>query len=207
MPSPPPQIVFSNEVASLDEWAKRTGIPLTTADALGTNYARARRWLSSIKSQLVQQHGWSDVTPTESRLLFDIECPSPYRSSNGLPRTPNMRLQIPVNASSFFSRERRVQWEMVFHSALFPAMRHKVPAIGDLLHLLQCLLTGMLVLVKEEPIEGGIDRTIRALPPADWVGAHERQLTEIFGSAHFKQLFRAASDNRVAFKLERVPRR
>ena len=55
-----------------------------------------------------------------------------------------MRLQIPVNASSFFSRERRVQWEMVFHSALFPGLRHTVPAIADLLHLLQCLLTGMM---------------------------------------------------------------
>ncbi|KAK7693576.1 hypothetical protein QCA50_003145 [Cerrena zonata] len=204
MSTAPPQIVFSNEVASMDEWAKRTGIPLTTAEALGTNYARARKWLQYIRSQLVENQGWSDVTPIGPRLLFDIECPSPYRSTNGLPRSPNMRLQIPANASSFFSRERRVQWEMVFHSALFPAMRHNVPAVGDLLHLLQCLLTGMLVLVKEEQVPGeGVYRTIRALPPADWVGAHESQLTEIFGSTHYKQLFRAASDTRVAFKLER----
>ena len=205
MSSPPPQLVFSNDVASMDEWARRTGIPLTTADALGTNYARARRWLLSLRAKLVEQHGWRDVTPLDSRLLFDIECSSPYRSSRGLPRSPNMRLQIPVNASSFFSRERRVQWEMVFHSALFPGLRHTVPAIADLLHLLQCLLTGMVVLVKEEQVPGeGMYRTIRGLPPVEWVTSHEAALVDIFGASHYRQLFRAASDNRVAFKLERA---
>ncbi|KAI0798059.1 hypothetical protein C8Q75DRAFT_801951 [Abortiporus biennis] len=203
MPSPPPQLVFNNDIVHMDEWAKRTGIPLTTAEALGTNYARARKWLLSIRAILVQNHGWTDVTPLDHRLLFDIECPSPYRSPRGLPRSPNMRLQIPANASSFFSRERRVQWEMVFHSALFPSMRHNVSAIGDLLHLLQCLLTGMIVLVKEDPVPAqGIHRTIRALPPADWVSAHEPSLVEIFGMPQYRQLLRAASDSRVAFKLE-----
>ena len=205
MANVPPQLSFTNDVASMDEWSRRTGIPLTTADALGTNYARARRWLLSIRSKLVQEHGWQDVTPLDSRLLFDIECPTPYRSSRGLPRSPNMRLQIPVNASSFFSRERRVQWEMVFHSALFPGLRHTVPAIADLLHLLQCLLTGMIVLIKEEQVPGeGMYRTIRGLPPVEWVTGHEAALVDIFGSSHYRQLFRAASDNRVAFKLERA---
>ncbi|KAI0361997.1 hypothetical protein BV20DRAFT_393638 [Pilatotrama ljubarskyi] len=203
--SPPPQLFFSNDIATMDEWAKRTGIPLTTAEALGTNYARARRWLLSIRTSLVQEHGWRDVTPLDSRLLFDIECPTPYRSSRGLPRSPNMRLQIPINASSFFSRERRVQWEMVFHSALFPGLRHTVPAVADLLHLLQCLLTGMVVLIKEEQVPGeGVYRTIRGLPPVEWVTSHEAALVDIFGPSHYRQLFRAASDTRVAFKLERA---
>ncbi|KZT11389.1 uncharacterized protein LAESUDRAFT_267815 [Laetiporus sulphureus 93-53] len=207
MSGAPPQLVFSNDIAHMDEWARRTGIPLTTAEALGTNYARARRWMLAIRAQLVQNMGWKDVTPPDARLLFDIECPSPYRSPSGLPRSPNLRLQMPVNASSFFSRERRVQWEMVFHSALFPGMRHTVLAIGDLLHLIQCLLTGMVVLVKEEQVSGGcVERTIRALPPVEWVHSHEAQLTEIFGPVHYRQLFRAAGDNRIAFKLEREPR-
>ncbi|PCH38239.1 hypothetical protein WOLCODRAFT_96761 [Wolfiporia cocos MD-104 SS10] len=208
MPSAPPQLVFSNDVAQMDEWARRTGIPLTTAEALGTTYARARRWMLSIRAQLVSHHGWRDVQPLDQRLLFDIECPSPYRSASGLPRSPNLRLQIPLNASSFFSRERRVQWEMVFHSALFPGMRHTVPAIADLLHLIQCLLTGMVVLVKEEQVPGvGLERTIRALPPVEWVHSHESLLTEILGPLHYRQLFKAAGDNRTAFKLEREPRR
>lgn len=205
MSTAPPQLFFSNEVAAMDEWSRRTGIPLTTADALGTSFARARRWMLSIRAKLVAEHGWQDVKPLDPRLLFDIELPTPYRSARGLPRSPNMRLQIPANASSFFSRERRVQWEMVFHSALFPGLRHTVPEVGDLLHLLQCLLTGMVVLIKEEQMAGGVvERTIRGLPPAEWVTSHQGVLTDILGPSHFKALFRAASDQRVAFKLERV---
>jgi hypothetical protein len=114
-----------------------------------------------------------------------------------------MRLQIPLQASSFFTPDRLLQWQMVFHSATFPLLRHTVPPIADLLHLLQCLLTGMLVLVKEEndPAEGFL-KTIRALPPADWVAAHQAQLVDIFGSTQYKMLFKAAGDRRAAFKLE-----
>ncbi|KAI0318955.1 hypothetical protein OF83DRAFT_1163212 [Amylostereum chailletii] len=204
MASPPPEVVFNPSVSSMDEWAKRTSIPLTSADAIGVNYARARRWLLSIRQQLVQHYGWRDVLPLDERMLFSIEIQSPLRSSGGLPRSPDLRLQIPANGSSFFNRDRRVQWEMVFHSAVFPCMRHTVPPVADLLHLLQCLLTGLLVLVKEEQIPAqGIYRTIRGLPPIEWVTSHEAQLVEIFGQQHYRQLFRAAGDKRIAFKLER----
>jgi hypothetical protein len=206
MSSPPPEVVFSNDVRNMDDWAKRTGIPLTSADALGTNYARARRWLLSIKEELVRDHEWRDVIPLDSRMLFSIECTPPIRSSGGLPRSPSMRLQVPLNASSFFSPDRRVQWEMVFHSAVFPYMRHTVSPVADLLHLLQCLLTGLLVLVKEERVPGeGTYRTIRGLPPIEWISSHEQQLVEVFGRSHYRALFRAAGDKRFAFKLEHEP--
>jgi hypothetical protein len=192
----------------MDEWANRTGIPLTSADALGTTYARAHRWLLQLKTQLVQEHGWCDVSPSDPRMLFSIECASPYRSTGGLPRSPVMRLQIPLHASSFFSPERRVQWEMVFHGSLFPAMRHTVPAVADTLHLLQCLLTGMIVLIHEENVPSdGLYKTFRALPSADWVTAHQAQLTEVFGASHYKTLFKAANDKKKAFRLERHPAR
>ncbi|EIM89989.1 uncharacterized protein STEHIDRAFT_145170 [Stereum hirsutum FP-91666 SS1] len=204
--SAPPEVVFSNDVRNMDEWAKRTHIPLTSADALGTAYARARRWLMALKTQLVQHHGWRDVNPSDSRMLFSIECSPPHRSSSGVPRSPNMHLQIPLNASSFFSPDRRVQWEMVFHSAVFPSMRHTVTPIADLLHLLQCLLTGVLVLVKEERVPGeGLYRTIRALPPVEWVSSHEQMLVEVFGATHYRALFRAAGDKRLSFKLDHEP--
>ena len=68
---------------------------------------------------------------------------------------------------------------MVFHSALFPAMRHTVQPVGDILHLLQCLLTGMLVLVKEDNVPGeGLWKTIRALPPPEWLTNNEMALVE-----------------------------
>ncbi|KAI0062291.1 hypothetical protein BV25DRAFT_1804392 [Artomyces pyxidatus] len=208
MATPPPELVFSNDVSNLDEWAKRTGIPIGSAESIGVNYARARRWLLSIRMQLVQEHGWRDVAPLDSRMLFHIECPPPHRSSGGFPRSPNLRLQVPVHASTFFNPERRVQWEMVFHSAVFPYLRHTVAPVADLLHLLQCLLTGVFVLVKEEPAPGdAIYRTIRGLPPAEWIAGHQPQLTEIFGQSHYRALFRAAGENRVAFKLDTLPRR
>lgn len=205
MSSPPPQIYFAASVQQMDEWAKRTGIPLTSAEAIGTLYARAHGWLVTLKDQLVQSHGWRELT-ADSRMLFSIECAPPFRSSGGLPRTPPMNLQLPKHASSFFSPERRIQWEMVFHSALFPAMRHTVQPVGDILHLLQCLLTGMLVLVKEETVPGeGLYRTTRGLPPPEWISANEAILMQIFGSSHYRKLFKAANDRRLAFKVQVEP--
>lgn len=202
-----PQLFFSNDVSYMDEWAKRTGIPLTTADALGTPYRRARDWILRIRNELVESHGWRDVVPLDSRILFDIETPFPVRSEGGIPLRPNLRLRLPAHASTFFDPDRRVQWEMVFHSNIF-LMRHAVRPICDLLYLLQCLLTGMLVLIMEEDVPGqGHLRTVRALPPADWVASHEPELARVFGPAHFRQLLRASSDTRVAFKLEPAPRR
>lgn len=189
----------------MDEWANRTGIPLTSAEALGTMYTRAHRWLVTMKTQLVRNHGWREL-PSDPRMLFSIECLPPFRSSGGLPRTPPMHLQLPLHASSFFSPERRVQWQMVFHSALFPAMRLTVAPVGDILHLLQCLLTGMLVLVKEDLTPGeGKCKTIRALPPPEWITTNQSMLLDIFGSSHCKKLLKAASDRSLSFKLLREP--
>lgn len=201
MPSARPELFFCYDVARIDDWATRTGIPLTTAEALGTNYRRARDWMLRIKNELVMNHDWRDVAPLDSRILFDIETPYP-----GFPLRPNLRLRIPAHATTFFAPERRVQWEMVFHSSVFHLMRHTVRPISDLLYLLQCLLTGMFQLIMDEdvPGQGGV-RTIRALPPADWVAGHEAELAKIFGSSHYRQLLRAASDTRVAFMCEPIP--
>jgi len=204
----PPQVVFSGEVRDLVEWATRTGLPLpTSAEALGTNYAKAHRSFLAMKNSLVQQHGWVDASTYDPRLLFSIECDPPHRSSLGVPRSPRMTLSLPTNASSFFTPERRVQWQMVFHSATFPAMRHSVPTIGNMLHLLQCLLPGMLVIVKVEDVEGqGVFTTTRGLPPPEWIDTHRQLLCDIFGVSHYRRLFRAASDSRIAFKVERSQR-
>lgn len=189
----------------MDEWSRQTGIPLTSAEALGTLYARAHGWLNALKAQLVKQHGWHEKA-TDPRMLFTIECTPPFRSSGGLPRTPPLNLQLPVHASTFFSPERRTQWQMVFHSALFPVMRHMCQPVGDMLNLLQCLLTGMIVLVKEEEIPGdGIWKTTRGLPPPEWISANEANLLQIFGPQHYRKLFRAANDKRLAFKLHHEP--
>lgn len=204
-PKPRAEVVFSSDVKNMDDWAKRTRIPLTTAEALGATYARAHRWLQTLRMQLIRQHNWRDTSPSDHRMLFSLETSSIWRSSVGLPAGPTLRLQLPVHASSFFSPERRVQWQMVFHSDIFESVRKICPPINDILSLVQCLLTGLVTLVFDETLPQGVYRTTRGLPPVSWINANEGPLIEIFGTAHFKALRRACSDTETAFKLEILP--
>lgn len=178
-----------------------------SADALNVTYAHARRWLLSIKNELVAVYQFCDVTSTaDSRIMFAIECPSPFRSPNGLSRSPNFRIEVPRDASTFFAPQRRVQWEMVFHSAAFAHMRHTCAPIADLLHLLQCILTGVIVLVKEERApDQPLYRTIRGLPPVEWVTNNANGLKEVLGDDVYRVLYGAAGDKRKSFMLEVEP--
>lgn len=206
-PSSTAQVVFSSDVRNMDSWARRTGIPLTTAEALGTTYARAHKWLLSLKSQLVQQHGWQESTlPGDPRMLFAIEAPSPWRSPSGLPLSPKLKLQLPMHASSFFSPERRVQWQMVFHSDVFATQRLIIQPISDILNLVQCLLTGVVTLVYEEQLPQGVYTTTRGLPSVQWINANQSALLEVFGCTHFKQLWKASNDRTTSFKVDFTPR-
>ncbi|PPQ78068.1 hypothetical protein CVT25_015602 [Psilocybe cyanescens] len=204
LPKPRAEVVFSSSVANMDDWAQRTRIPLTTADALGTTYARAHRWLQSLKLQLIRNHHWTEAPSQDHRMLFSLETSSMWRSSVNLPAGPNLKLQLPVHASSFFSPERRVQWQMVFHSDIFENVRKICPPVNDILNLIQCLLTGVVTVVFEERLDQGIYRTTRGLPPLQWVNANEVPLVEIFGQDHFRALRRACSDAQTAYKLEIV---
>ncbi|KAG9318454.1 hypothetical protein JVU11DRAFT_545 [Chiua virens] len=206
-PSSTAQVHFSSDVRNMDSWANRTSIPLTTAEALGTTYARAHKWLLSLKSQLIQQHGWQETQPADSRMLFSIEAPSPWRSPGGLPLSPKLKLQLPMHASSFFSPERRVQWQMVFHSDVFATQRLIVQPISDILNLVQCLLTGVVTLVYEEQLPQGVYTTTRGLPSVQWINTNQASLLEVFGRPHFKQLWKASSDRSTSFKVDFDPKR
>jgi hypothetical protein len=135
---------------------------------------------------LIHQHRWTDAAVNDPRMLFSLETSSIWRSSVGLPAGPALRLQLPVHATSFFSPERRVQWQMVFHSDIFESVRKICPPINDILNLVQCLLTGIVTLVFEENLPQGIYRTTRGLPPVSWINANEHLLVEIFGVPHFR---------------------
>ena len=205
-PQSKPQVVFSSDVSNMDDWARRTRIPLTTAGALGSTYARSHRWLQQIKNCLIREHGWVEVPTDDHRLLISLESTSIWRSSIGLPAGPKMKLQLPIHASSFFSPERRVQWEIVFHSDTFESMRKICPPISDILNLIQCLLTGLVTLVFEEHLPDGHYQTTRGIPPVSWISENEAALVEIFGQVHFKALRKACSDTNVAFKLDVFPK-
>ncbi|KAF8654058.1 hypothetical protein AX16_003592 [Volvariella volvacea WC 439] len=206
-PKPRAEVVFSSDVRNMDDWAKRTKIPLTTADAIGANYARAHRWLNALRLQLIHEHNWTDSPTSDHRMLYALETTSIWRSSVGLPAGPKLRLQLPLHATSFFSPERRVQWQMVFHSDIFESVRKICPPINDILNVIQCLLTGVVTLVFEEHLPEGIYRTTRGLPPVAWINENEDSLIEIFGPSHFKALRRASSDTESSFKLEIIPHR
>ncbi|KAF7360666.1 hypothetical protein MVEN_00798300 [Mycena venus] len=201
------EVVFSSDVRNMDKWAKRTRIPLTTAEALSATYARSHRWLHALKSSLIHQHHWTEATSSDPRMLFSLETSPIRRSWGGLPAGPTLRLQLPVHATSFFSPERRVQWQMVFHSDIFQSVRKKCPPINDILNLVQCVLTGVVTLVSGEIHPDGLYRTTRGLPPVSWINANEEMLIEIFGAPHFRALRKACSDTATAFKLEVVPYR
>jgi hypothetical protein len=75
-----------------------------------------------------------------------------------------------------------------------------------MLYLLQCLLTGVFLLVKEEQVPAeGMYRTIRGLPPVEWVATHEAELVRIFGVPHYRVLFRAAGDATHLLQTRRHP--
>ena len=157
------QAFFSSDVRNMDDWAQRTGIPLTTAEALGATYARAHGWLLSLRSQLVQHYGWRDSPFVDRRMLFTIESQPMLRSSGGLPLSPPPKLQLPLHASSFFSPERRVQWQMVFHGDVFATHRRMCQPVADIFNVIQCLLTGLVTLVHEENLRHHYAMTLR-----DW---------------------------------------
>lgn len=203
---PSAHVVFSSDVKNMDEWARRTHIPLTTAEALGATYARAHRWLQALRLQLIGDHNWTDATASNPRLLFSLETSSIWRSSVGLPAGPRLKLELPMHASSFFSPERRIQWQMVFHSDIFESVRKLCPPVNDILNLLQCLLTGVVTVVFEEDLPQGIYKTTRGLPPVSWINANESSLIDIFGPSHFRALRKACNDTKAAFKLEVLPR-
>lgn len=72
-----------------------------------------------------------------------------------------------------------------------------------MLYLLQCLIPGMLVVAKVEDVPGeALYTTSRGLPPPEWVQAKQEMLVDIFGAQHFRQLFRAASTDRMTYLLE-----
>ncbi|KJA13969.1 hypothetical protein HYPSUDRAFT_49501 [Hypholoma sublateritium FD-334 SS-4] len=196
------EVVFSSSVRNMDEWAQITRIPLTTADALGATYARAHRWLVALKNSLVRDHRWTELPSQDPRILFSIEMASIWRSSVNLPAGPKLKLQLPVHASSFFSSERRIQWEMVFHSDTFESIRRICGPIQDILNLLQCLLTGVVTVALIDAADGS--RTVRGLPPVAWINANEPYLVDIFGHSRFKDLHRAASHPRSSFKLDAI---
>ncbi|KAG8804198.1 hypothetical protein FRC17_006021 [Serendipita sp. 399] len=190
------QVHFCTDVKVLNEWATRTGLTLPpSGDALSQAYTRAHAWFNHLKDQLVQRNQWSAQPPADNRLLFSIQCP--LRGPNGEALT----IPLPSFPTSFFSPNRQSAFAECFQSELFSNMRHAAPPLADLLHLLQCLIPGMLTVVMVEVVPGqGTWTTSRGLPPVEWVDLNKDQLTAVVGKEQYAKLRSAAATKTMAFK-------
>ncbi|KIJ26847.1 hypothetical protein M422DRAFT_191709 [Sphaerobolus stellatus SS14] len=197
-------VEFNNNIPLIDAWSSRLGVHLTP-ESVTEPYRRARPYLMGIASRLLDT-GRFNPRPTskDSRLLWSLECPQPLpiQTRNGFSITPAAVIELPKNASSFWSPDRRVQWEMVFHSAVWPAMRNTCAPLNDLLSLLQCLLPGMIVLAQTED---GM-KTVRGLPSHHWLEHWQPMLIDIFGYEHYERLYVAAQNIQLSYMAGPVPR-
>ncbi|PVF99722.1 hypothetical protein CPB86DRAFT_796308 [Serendipita vermifera] len=188
------RVVFCTDLKVLDDWATRTGLTLPpSGDALSQSYGRAHPWLLHLKDQLVQRFGWTEV-PAGDRMLFSVQC-----NVKG-PSGETLTLTLPSFPTSFFSPNRLGAFQAAFQSPLFANTRHSISAVADLLHLLQCLMPGLLTVAMTEQVAGqGTWTTARGLPPVEWVDLNKDQLAKILGGDHFNRLRLAAADKTKSF--------
>jgi hypothetical protein len=150
--------------------------------------------ISSTRDQLVQRYQWQNL-PAADRMLFSAQCN--IRGAAG----ETLTVHLPAFATSFFSPNRLSVFQDAFQSPIFANTRHSVPAVADILHLLQCLMPGLLTIVMVEQVPGkGTWHTSRGLPPVEWVDVNKDQLVAVFGAGHFAKLRTAASTKTMSFK-------
>jgi hypothetical protein len=128
-------------------------------------------------------------------MLFSVQC-----NLRG-PSQEMLTLHLPAFATSFFSPNRAALFQSAFQSPLFSNCRHSVTPVADILHLLQCLIPGMLTVVMVEQVPGqGTWTTSRGLPPCEWVDANREQLAAIFGREHYARIRHASTTKTMSFK-------
>jgi hypothetical protein len=150
---------------------------------------------TSTRDQLVHRFQWRDVPTNDARMLFSVQC-----NVCG-PAGESLTLNLPSFATSFFSPNRLAMFHAAFQSALFSNCRHSIGPVADILHLLQCLIPGMLTIVMVEQVPGqGTWTTSRGLPPVEWVDLNREQLTPIFGRDHYAHIRNAAATKTMSFK-------
>ncbi|KAF8514064.1 hypothetical protein JB92DRAFT_2720060 [Gautieria morchelliformis] len=191
---------FSTDMSRIQYWGSRMGVDLRDGKQLTEPYAWSQNRLLSLTNLLIDFHGFRLADISDNRMLFALVCdPHAWRvgSIPGLV-PPRSRIELPVHASSFFSPQRRKQWENIFHDPLWDCIGNtNVPgsnAVMDLLNLLQCLLPGMFIVTEVHDSWW----TQRGIPPYLWVLESKDVLVSCLGLARYEELCRAASDTRRA---------
>ncbi|KIJ44388.1 hypothetical protein M422DRAFT_252396, partial [Sphaerobolus stellatus SS14] len=152
------RVDFSTDMQRILFWANRMGIDLRHPKQLSDPYTWALNHILSLCEQSMEFSGLCAVPPSDNRILVTL-LPDPYAprmhaqtdyfNFNPHPNSKGDRIELPVNSTSFFSPNRQGQWEKIFHSRIWESLEQPsfTNPLRDLLHLLQCLLPGMFVLV------------------------------------------------------------
>ena len=165
-----------------------------SAKELRGRYTLAQPYLVAFAGTLTKVYGWVPARPRDPRMLFSLSGPSPFQ------HYPPVLISIPKDATSFFSPNRITHFQMVFHSSGFQVLRHTIPPIANLLHLLMCLIPGLLTVVHRETLGRFSLETTRVLPPAEWMTRHRCMLQRVFGENGFTKLLSTANSIPRAFR-------
>ena len=195
-------VEFSTDIQQILRWGQRMGVDLREPKQLTEPYAWSQCHLRSMMELLVEFHGCRQADVSDNRMLFALVCdPYAWRIGKVCETTPpRSRIELPINASSFFSPERRSQWEKVFHGPLWDSIGHSnisgCNVARSLLNFLQCLLPGMFIIAE---VHNG-RTTQRGIPPFQWVLEYKEVLVSCIGLERYGALCKAAADSRKVFE-------
>jgi hypothetical protein len=194
---------FSTNMRRIQFWGSRMGVDLRDPEQLTEPYAWSQSQLHSVANLITEFHGFRRAETSDNRMLFALVCDPHAWRVDSIPGLipPRSRIELPIHASSFFSPERREQWENIFHSPLWHCIGNtNVPgsnAVMDLLNLLQCLLPGMFIITEVHDSWS----MQRGIPPYKWVLESKDVLVSCLGLARYEELCKAAeSDARRAVR-------
>ena len=191
-------IDFSTDLRRMYHWGKRMGVDLHDFRQITEPYSWAQSHILMLAELLVEFHGFRQADVSDNRMLFALVC-DPHAWRVGKTPTvppPRKKIELPIHASSFFSPDRRKQWENIFHSPLWHSIwESSVPganALINLLNLLQCLLPGMFLISGAQ--DGG--STQRGIPPLKWVLESRELLISCIGMDRYEMLCQVAADSK-----------
>jgi hypothetical protein len=204
-------IVFNPDVAKMANWTNKMGISmLTHAYEYDAIWHKAHPWLLQLNERLKREYGFEAMDPNNAHWGYDINrilfCSTVQHDY--MQRWPLQRLELPKDATSFFNRNRRSQWEKVFHQQIVHVYRNRWTPLLDILCLIQCILPGIILFEQEELISRDRSVLCRGVPKPEWFERNKKNLAKIFSTQHLSALKAASKDITMSYSLEhkQVPR-
>ncbi|KAF8507330.1 hypothetical protein BU17DRAFT_100591 [Hysterangium stoloniferum] len=193
-------IEFSSNIYRIKKWCERMGFELWAPKQLTEPYAWCQTHFLTLQDRLVDFYGFNHTNPSDDRMLFAVAFDPQAQRARGMQSLPipTGRIELPLDASSFFSPERRQQWRDAFHGGVWDGLDPVgIPGSNtflDIIYLLQCLIPGMFLFVERN--DGWSMQ--RGIPPKDWIYENKNVLISSIGEGRYERLANAASDPSLA---------